>query len=206
MYKLHPIYDLLTPEIVQLVRDIKDGKCNGHIIIFYGNGSNGKTALIELIKKILNYTNISHHCVKNIVKIHIEASGAHIGIMNDPDLDRLENKYNDFTSFNIPIIIQSNFRPSEQFLNKKNVSIYEFKNEYVNREIIDGMGKRQKLPYDNVVNNDAISILNGLLGTDKHSDENETEVDVDSDMDSDTDSNIDSDAEDDNVPDYDIEI
>jgi len=195
------------------VRDIKDGKCNGHIIIFYGNGANGKTALIDLIKKIFNHTHISHHCVKNIVKIHIEASGARIGIMNDPDIDRLENKYDDFTSFNIPIIVQSNYKPSEQFLNKKNVSIYGFKNEYIERKNLDldnMENKKQRLQYDDVVNDDAISILNGLLGSNQHADEidseveyskNETEVDVDLD----TDSNIDS-EEDNNIPDYDIEI
>jgi hypothetical protein len=57
--KIHPIYDLLTIDIKQLIRGIAKGDLRYSIIYLYGQCSNGKKTLINLFKKIFKVIEIT---------------------------------------------------------------------------------------------------------------------------------------------------
>ena len=177
MKKPHNAYDLLTPEIVQLARDIVH-KDSNRINIFHGLRSTGKTILGKLFG-YLSPTLLYYYCIdlRGIIdkkKTLKNYDLIVVDINNGPDGDELIEYYHELISIKTPIILVTNKIPPIQLLKKHNVFTHELKIQFINIEDDEiAPNQKQRLSFSDVFNSKAIVLLQNLIKYDTRLDDDQ---------------------------------
>ena len=191
--QVHPVHDLLTSEIIQFLRELETNTIKQPLILLYGNGSNGKTTFVDILKKIKKcylvpetfYVN--PYCIDNIRKDSpdfILVSELEFISLEKYLLPETLNKLKllgDKTQENssnslIPVILTVNKVPNELFLSSASdaypdVKLIRFNNTYysddVNYAKSDSVTYKNKkaLKRDDIINDSAMRIVTDIMCT-----------------------------------------
>lgn len=74
----HPVYDFLTVEMIELLKNIKNKKNQNALTIFYSSGGSGKTTFLNILNNVFKCKVLSISSVKGYV-------------MNERNKDELKN-------------------------------------------------------------------------------------------------------------------
>lgn len=148
---IHPVYDLLSGEIKELLRDISSGAANNSLIYLYGIYSNGKKTLIDILKRIVRVVEITddlvdcyYHqgymdCEFDLLKkqgLEDSTPQLFVNIRARYDMDRYYESHSFrlwLKKYNIPVIIVTRFIPCFTIypeLNDLNVKLIRMKNTF----------------------------------------------------------------------------
>jgi len=195
----HPVYDFLTKDVIELLRDIHNKKLKQNIIILHGSGSNGISCFIEILKRLFDCIkmkgstlahegmNYSTECnlwsssfdeTKNVSHFKHDLAIVTLATMYDIEDFTSKASLERFATIGLHAICTASVYSKElqEFKNTEKVKVIEFKNVYCRHiSIIKDKKILQKiqqesggfvkpaLPFKDVVNNEAIRIINKII-------------------------------------------
>lgn len=190
----HPIEDFLTDNMVQFLKELDAKTLKQLLIFFYGEGANGKSAFVNVLRKIKNcltmpssmFSKSSHEHHINRIKM----MSPDLIIINDPQtheldeyikLDTLER----ILSLKIPIIILTNVMSmpdnlsyDDKILNNNQmarndvIKIINFQNEYHHDNHpqyarFSQVHRKKALDMNDIDNDEAVKILTKVMKNNK---------------------------------------
>lgn len=178
--KKHPIYDFLTDEVVQLLRDINEKKLKQPYVVLCGGGGRGKTCFMNVIKKVFKSVDVPARSIASSYCKYYTALITHtnpdIVVIPEDDGQIIELILKNDTRKEIIgehkayLFIVTNVFPKSVADNSM-FKIIEFKNEYHHLVGTDNMHISNKpgitikpsLWPDQVVNDEAVKIVKDCL-------------------------------------------
>jgi hypothetical protein len=173
----HPIYDFITDDNIDFLKNLKNGTLKQRVIILYGDGKNGKKCFVELICQVIGCTREYNPRVflNKIQFVHttLEKQHPNIHLINYPTTFDTLKQIGAYVIC-VTSVHSNNVRKSKFDTNY--VKLIEFKNvychhlslvkdDYVLQLVKESSDKilRKALSFEKVVDDEAISIVKKLI-------------------------------------------